>query len=59
MPDIAMCKRGECPLFDRCYRAQAQPSDRQSWIVPKLVGDQCEYFWPISRMKDGVKDEGI
>lgn len=48
MPDIAMCNDYSCPQFDKCYRAQAKPSEyRQSYFVgsPRSV-DGCDYFWP-------------
>ena len=31
MADITMCDNTLCPLRDGCYRAQAKPSDWQSY----------------------------
>jgi len=49
MPDIAMCNDYSCPDFDRCYRAQAKPSEyRQSYFSgsPRSM-DGCQYLWPL------------
>ena len=49
MPDIAMCNDYSCPDFDKCYRAQAKPSEyRQSYFSgsPRSK-DGCDYFDPI------------
>lgn len=29
--DITMCSSEYCPYKNKCYRAQAKPSDYQSW----------------------------
>lgn len=40
MPDITMCKGGECPLKDTCYRHTAKPySVGQSWFEPPYDKD--------------------
>ena len=44
MPDITMCDNRECSIRDRCYRAQAEPSDYQSWAVFEPTEDDCEHF---------------
>ena len=31
MADITMCTSENCTVRDSCYRAQAEPSDIQSW----------------------------
>lgn len=49
MPDIAMCNDYSCPDFNRCYRAQAKPSEyRQSYFAesPRKM-DGCDYLWLI------------
>jgi hypothetical protein len=48
MPDITMCNDYSCPDFDRCYRAQAKPSMRQSYFCgsPRSK-DECTYFSPL------------
>lgn len=49
MPDISMCNDYSCPKFDKCYRAQAKPSEyRQAYFAssPRSV-DGCEYFSPL------------
>lgn len=49
MPDIAMCNDYSCPDFERCYRAQAKPSEyRQAYFMesPRSM-DGCQYFDPL------------
>lgn len=49
MPDISMCANQVCPLFQKCYRAQAEPNPwRQSYseFKPNENGE-CDYFSPI------------
>ena len=49
MPDISMCNDYSCPDFERCYRAQAKPSEyRQSYFAgsPRSM-DGCQYLWPL------------
>ena len=52
MPDIAMCKGGECTMKETCYRFKAAPNEyRQSYFNnPPLDGvdidgnSNCEYY---------------
>jgi len=51
MADISKCP-GECngiacSVRERCRRYVVQPSERQSWILPESMGEDCEYFWPV------------
>lgn len=47
MADITMCKGTNCPVMDKCYRANANPDKhRQSYFVePPFNGKNCDYFW--------------
>jgi hypothetical protein len=48
MPDISMCNDYSCPDFDRCYRAQAKPSMRQSYFIGSPRDKEgCDYFDPL------------
>lgn len=47
MPDITMCKGGECKQKETCYRFTAIPSEfRQSYFVspPWMPLKGCEYY---------------
>jgi hypothetical protein len=54
MPDISMCRQKDCPSFWKCYRAQAEPSKRQSYISATIEGDKCRLYWPIK----GAENDG-
>lgn len=46
MADISMCGGEGCDRRQRCHRFTAIPNPfRQSYLVPKTPGDQCEHFW--------------
>jgi hypothetical protein len=50
MPDISMCKGGDCPKKQKCYRFRAVPSEhRQSYFaeVPFQPDGTCAYFAPL------------
>lgn len=52
MPDIAMCRNSDCPRFDDCYRAQAMPSEWQSYGEFTHDGKKgCSHFWPMNTCK--------
>ena len=54
MADISMCNDFSCPKFDKCYRAQAKPSEyRQSYFMdsPRDVNG-CRYFWPLEETNE-------
>ena len=53
MPDITMCNDYSCPNFDKCYRAQAKPSMRQSYFMasPRSL-DGCDYFDPLEAKEE-------
>ena len=60
MPDIAMCNDYSCPQFDKCYRAQAKPSEyRQSYFggSPRSK-DGCDYFSPLEETKQREETDG-
>ena len=48
MPDMTMCRGGECPIRETCYRYTAQPCDvRQSYFIePPYEDGICEYYLP-------------
>lgn len=53
MPDITLCKGGDCPRKTMCFRHIAPPSEyRQSYFVePPGVWHtpeefECRHFWP-------------
>jgi len=45
MPDITMCKGTDCPAKDTCYRAQATPSERQSYFADSpRYNNNCDHY---------------
>lgn len=53
MADITMCKGGDCPLKEQCYRYKATMSFYQSYFVePPFKDGKCDMFW-------GTSNEGI
>ncbi len=53
MPDISMCNDYSCPNFERCYRAQAKPSIRQSYFIDSpREKDECKYYWPLEETNE-------
>ena len=60
MPDITMCLNKECPLQKLCYRAQATPSQRQSYSVfkpkEKGKGAECDHFQRNTRSSQDEKN---
>lgn len=51
MADITMCNDYSCPNFDRCYRAQAKPSMRQSYFMSSpREASGCDYFWLLEEI---------
>ena len=56
MPDITMCKGGDCPLKETCYRYLAEPSDYQSyWFEPPYYAGTCEHYWEVNIEPDKNK----
>lgn len=51
-----MCKGGDCPLRDFCYRFRARPSDYQQSYFTETPndGDTCAYHLPMVG-QDGVE----
>ena len=52
MPDIAMCRAGNCPLSTKCYRHEdsgtVPDKYRQSYVIladDDPVGYDCDLFW--------------
>ena len=46
---LKMCRDTECPNFDRCYRAQAEPApvDQPYFDRSPHTGETCIYFAPV------------
>lgn len=47
MPDISMCKGGDCPKKQDCYRYRAVPTpQRQAYYTapPNTVDGSCAHF---------------
>ena len=54
MVDIAKCDGEQCELAEACYRYQASADDlRQSYMIPKVRGLGCTYFWPLINEPEG------
>jgi len=51
MPDIAMCKGGDCPQKTTCYRHRAVPTQRQSYFTtpPARADGSCEHFLTLRK----------
>lgn len=48
MPDISMCKGGDCPYKNTCYRFTAIPCKYQTYFseVPYNFDEEfCQYYW--------------
>ena len=65
MPDITMCRGGDCPMQKRCYRFTATPSDfRQAYFAqPPWNGNasmpSCGYEMRRHDMRLAIqKDKG-
>jgi hypothetical protein len=48
--DITMCEGKDCPIKDKCKRANSPQSQRQSWFVKEPYKKtkknfKCEFFW--------------
>ncbi len=62
MPDIAMCKGGDCPRKAECYRFRAVPTpQRQSYFMtpPVRADGSCTHFMKLmkdDRLADGDAD---
>jgi hypothetical protein len=44
--------RNECPLSPVCYRATAEPDEKQSYFAPQERGDECQYFIPAKEEEE-------
>ena len=57
MPDITMCKGGECPQKETCWRYTAKPDEYwQSFFseVPFDRDGECNHYYPDWRFdKEG------
>lgn len=54
MPDMAMCRGGDYPLKENCYRFTATPNEwRQSYFsTPPWKGEKnCDYYIPVQKFK--------
>ena len=56
MPDITMCKGGDCPLKETCWRYLAVPGKYgQSYFkeIPfyfkNEITTECEYYWETKK----------
>jgi hypothetical protein len=64
MADITMCDNTLCPLRDGCYRAQAKPSDWQSYASYSCLitssgiycDNQIQYYRQSSSDKSKLLD---
>ena len=49
MPDITMCKGGDCPLKEKCYRFTAKPSEWAQVYFIEIPYNKntkkCEHLW--------------
>jgi hypothetical protein len=47
MPDITMCKGGDCPHKEKCYRFTATADDYQSFFMTPPIDEdgKCNYYW--------------
>jgi len=45
--DVARCPGDGCDLADQCARAVSPPHDRQVYMMPTSVGENCEHFWSV------------
>jgi hypothetical protein len=53
MADISKCAGGElCSMRLSCWRYLAEPHGRQSYILPSVIGDECDYYAPIAPSSD-------
>lgn len=51
-----MCKGGDCPMKDSCYRFRAIPYEFQSYIsIPPVKDGYCEYFWELGENKRRIR----
>ena len=55
IPDITMCTSENCTEKDRCYRAQAKPSEYQSWSNFEYSCNEDSGFCEFMPMKHLVK----
>jgi hypothetical protein len=48
MPDITMCRGGDCPFRVNCYRFTASPTpEHQSWFIEPPYDDErysCDFY---------------
>jgi len=51
MPDISMCKGGDCPLKEKCYRYKATPTDEWQTYLAEIPYNketkECNLYWKI------------
>jgi hypothetical protein len=49
MPDITMCKGGQCQLKTSCYRYLAKPTPKRQAYFSQIPGqdEECEYYWRV------------
>jgi hypothetical protein len=49
MVDIAMCRDGECPSRERCYRFNAKADRYQNYnlFAREHNAEKCDSFWPL------------
>ena len=56
MPDLDMCKGGDCPMKDKCYRFTATPSEHRQYyfLTPPIVDGKCDSYieaWSKSQIR--------
>lgn len=44
-----MCKGGECPLKETCYRykAESEKYGQSYFTEPPYSNEECDYYWPM------------
>lgn len=54
MVDIAMCRRGDCPKKNTCFRYLAFPDEFQSYVIinKPILDDDCDLYWRCRNAKE-------
>ncbi len=55
MADISKCAGGElCSMRLSCKRYLVEPHRSQSYILPPVIGEECDYYYPVAPSNDGL-----
>lgn len=58
MPDITICINNNYPKSKDCYRYQAKPKPyAQSYQKFELKDNECEFFWPVTKLVELYEGE--